>query len=94
MNKTNTTIDRLGIRLRGVSPQVACSLVSGLGNELQRQLAKQPGLLKEKSSINIGKIDSGTLKTGRGTSSSDLRSTIAGRVAGAITSKIKYRAGA
>lgn len=89
MNKTNITIDRLGIRLKGVSPQVARSLVSGLGHELLRQLAKQPGLLKEKSSMNIEKIDSGTLKTGKGTSSSDLRSTIAGRVANSIASKIK-----
>ena len=90
MNKTNIAIDRLHIRIRGVSPQVARSLANGLGSELIGQLAKQAGLLKAKQLINIEKIDSGTLKTEKGTSPSDLRSAIAGRVTSTIASKIKY----
>ncbi len=86
---TGIKIDRLKIRLRGISPQVARSLAEGLGHELLGQLARQQGLLKAKRTNNISKIDSGAFQASRDTSPSDLRRIIAGRIVGAIESKAK-----
>lgn len=86
---TSIKIDRLEIRLKGISSRMARLSVAGLGHELQKQLAKHSGLLKEKHTININKIDSGALKTSKATNYSDLRRVIAGRIAGSIASKTK-----
>ncbi|MFQ5793437.1 MAG: hypothetical protein ACE5JP_00100 [Candidatus Bipolaricaulia bacterium] len=86
---TNIKIDRLEIRLKDISPQVARSSVAGLGHELLKQLAKQHGLLRKKHAINISKIDSGAFRTSTGTSAFDLRRMIAGRISESITSKTK-----
>lgn len=82
-------IDRLEIRLKGISPHAARSSIEGLGDELIKQFAKSKGLLKAKSSINIDKIDSGDLQTLGSAGSLDLRQKIAENIAGSIESKIK-----
>ena len=82
-------IDRLEIRLKGISPYVVRSSIEGLGDELIKQFAKSTGLLKAKSSINIDKIDSGNLQTFGPEGSLDLRQKIAGSITDSIKSKIK-----
>ncbi len=89
MNNTSIKIDRLEIRLRGISPQAARATIAGIGNELMEQLAKQHNLLKGERTAYIEKIDSGTLKNERNTSSSDLRKMVAARIANAIGSRSK-----
>lgn len=86
---TTLKIDRLEIRSKGISPQGARTLAGGLGNELLKRLAQQQPLLRKKRTINIGKIDSGTLQTSRNSSSSDLRGMIAGKIVESIASKTK-----
>jgi hypothetical protein len=83
----NIKVDRIGIRLKGISPQLARSTAAGLGNELIEQLGKQSGLLKKKGVINIRNIDTGMFKTSKDTGSSGLRRMIAGRIAESIASR-------
>ncbi len=82
-------IDRLDIRLKGISPQVARSLAAGLGNEISKQLANQHSFLNEKGLINISKIDSGVFQTSKVSRSLELQRMIADRIVGSITSKTK-----
>ena len=79
-------VDRLEIRLKGISPEVARSSAAGLGNEVLGQLSERPGQLPKGPAKTIGRIDSGTLETAQGTCSSDLRRVIAARVVKSITS--------
>lgn len=79
-------VDRLEIRLKGISPEVARSAATGLGNEALGQLSKRSGPSRKESAKTIGRIDLGTLETVRGTDSSDLRRAIAARVVESITS--------
>ncbi|MEW6417492.1 MAG: hypothetical protein AB1480_05145 [Nitrospirota bacterium] len=82
-------IDRLEIRLCGISPRVALSTVSGLGNELLKNVSKEDGLFNQSSAVNISKIDSGKFQTRGYVSSSDLRKMIANRITESIVSKTK-----
>ena len=79
-------VDRLEIRLKGISPEVARSAATGLGNEVLGQLSERPRPLPKGPAKTIGRIDSGTLETAQGTGSSDLRRVIAARVVKSITS--------
>jgi hypothetical protein len=83
-------IDRVEIRLKGISPQMARSSISGLGHELLEKLAEEHTLFKQRRSVNINKIDSGTFQTSGHTGSSDLREMIVNRIVESITSKV-YR---
>ncbi len=89
MNNTSIKIDRLEIRLRGISPQAALTSIAGIGNELMEQLAKQHNLLKKECTVHIEKIDSGTLRNERNTSPSDMRRLVAARIADAVGSRSK-----
>ncbi len=82
-------IDRLEIRLRGISPRVARSTVSGLGDELLNNVSKEDGLFSQSGTVNITKIDSGKFQTPWYVSSSDLRKMIANRITESIVSKAK-----
>ena len=77
-------VDRLQIRVKGVSPEVARSAAAGLGNEVLSRLSERSGTLREDGARNVGRIDLGTLETVRGANSSDLRRAIAARVVGSI----------
>ena len=79
-------VDRLEIRLKGISTEVARSAAAGLGNEVLSQLSERPGPLPKGPAKTIGRIDLGTLETVRGTGSSDLRRAIAAKVVESITS--------
>lgn len=77
-------VDRLEIRVKGVSPEVARSAAAGLGNEVLSRLSERSGPSREETPKNVGRIDLGTLETVRGASSSDLRRAMAARVVGSI----------
>ena len=79
-------VDRLEIRLKGISPEVARSAAAGLGNEVLGQLSERSGPSRKKPTKTISRIDLGTLETVRGTGSSDLRRAIAAKVVESITS--------
>jgi len=89
MNNTSIKIDRLEIRLKGVSPQAARVTFAGIGNELMEQLAKQQNLLKGEHTAFIEKIDSGTMKIEGNTNSSDRRRLVASRIANSVGSRSK-----
>lgn len=82
-------IDRLEIRLKGVSPAVIRSTVSGLGDELLKNVSKEDGLFSQSGAVNIGKIDSGSFQTPGQVSSTDLRKMIIDRITESIISRIK-----
>ena len=79
-------VDRLEIRLKGISPEVARSAATGLGNEVLGQLSERPRPLPKGPAKTIGRIDLGTLETVRGTGSSGLRRAIAAEIVKSITS--------
>lgn len=79
-------VDRLEIRLKGISSEVARSAAAGLGNEVLDQLSERPGPLPKETAKTIGRIDLGTMETLRGRDSSDLRRAIAAKVVESITS--------
>ncbi len=89
MNNTSIEIDRLEIRLKGVSPQAARATITGIGSELVEQLAKQHDLLEGGHTAHIEKRDSGTLRNERNTGPSDLRRMVAARIADAVGSRSK-----
>jgi hypothetical protein len=82
-------IDRLEIRLTGISPQSARAAVGDLGRDLQRQLALSPVPGGRKGAVRIGGIDSGTVQLSEGTSPAELRGAIAQRLTGSISAKLK-----
>lgn len=88
MNKKDVRIDRLDIRLRGVS-KVSPDSIAGIGSDLLEQLAKKQDILKEKRSDRIEKIDSGTLKVEKDASPSDLHRAVATRIADEVGLRYK-----
>jgi hypothetical protein len=89
MSKQIIKIERLQIRLRGISPAVARSAVSGLGETLLDQLGPAANLSGEKRVIKIANIDPGAVQLAAGTRPSELRSAIAGSIAASIKSKLQ-----
>jgi hypothetical protein len=89
MSKQNINIERLEIRLRGVSADQARVAVSGLGQALLTELSTARTAAGQKRASKIDKLDPGTVQVASGTRPNDLRSVIAGRIAGAIKTKLK-----
>lgn len=87
MNMADIIIDKLEIRLRGISPQVARASIEGMGDTLLEHLADQYNP-SGKRELNISKIDSGILKVRKETSPLDMKKMISSRVAESIASKI------
>jgi hypothetical protein len=77
-------IDRLEIRLKGVSPESARAAAGDLGRELLGEMARQDqGVQRTR---NIDQVDAGTVQLASGTTPGELRRTIAGRIAASISS--------
>ena len=89
MSKQIINIERLEIRLRGISPELARSAVRGLGQTLLGELSPAQNLSGDKRAIKIGNIDPGTVHLAAGTRPNELRSAIAGSIAASIKSKLK-----
>lgn len=89
MSKQSININRLEIRLTGVSPQAARAAASGLGRDLLQRLALLPVPKDRNRAVQIGVIDSGTLQLSEGTRPAELRGAIAQRITGSIQAKLK-----
>jgi hypothetical protein len=86
-------IDRLNIRVKGISSRAAQSAVNNLGSVLLRQLARKQALFsnfKDKGTVNIKNVDAGILpvQTGNDTSPSSLQTRITARVADTIAANV------
>ena len=84
MSKTNIKIDRLQVRLKGVSPQSARNAADGLARELADRLA--PHAME---SANVGDVNAGTSRIASGTGPTELRTQIATKIASSIASKLR-----
>jgi hypothetical protein len=91
MSRRNISIDRLEIRLNGVPQESARAAVGDLGRELMGQLATPRAGPRPQRTGRIERLDSGTVQLASGSTPSELRKTIAGRLAVSIHSNAKSR---
>ena len=89
MNNRSINIDRLEIRLRGISPQAARAAASELGRDLLHRLAVLPVNAGRSGAVRLDRIDSGALHLAAGTRATELRHAIAQKITGSIQSKLK-----
>ena len=82
-------IDRLDIRLKGVSAHTAQAAVKQLGSRLLNQLARDKSLANAKQGHRIEILDAGTikLKNGESKSSSGLRDQIVSGIVKTVNTK-------
>jgi hypothetical protein len=85
MSKRTIEIDRLEIRLNGVTPESARAAAAGLGGELLGRLARQQGH-GDRRTGRIAGLDAGILTLTSSPTPSELRRAIAGRAAASIDS--------
>ena len=83
MSKRSLDIERLQIRLKGVSAQSARAAVDGLGHELLGRLSAPQNFTGARRAGKIDRIDSGNFKIATGTGPAELRGTIADRIGAA-----------
>jgi hypothetical protein len=83
VSKQNINIERLEIRLRGVSPELVRSAVRGFGKELLEQLTPTGSA----GTNRIDRVDSGTLQIARGTRQVEVSCRMAKHVAASIRVK-------
>lgn len=85
MSKKSINVDRINLRLRGVSHQVARAALSGLSHQIQRQVTQQ-GLQQPRLGANhIARIDRGSIQVEPGASANGLRRQIAQAIAKSIS---------
>jgi hypothetical protein len=94
VSKQNIKIERLEIRLKGVSAERARAAVSGLGSELMEQLGAEQKFGRQSGggrSIKIARIDAGTTGASGASerSPAELRRLIVRRIAASIGDKFK-----
>ena len=89
MSKRRIDVDRLEIRLKGVSAESARAAVGDLGRELMGQLSTPRQGPGGQRTGNIDHVDSGTVHLAPDATPSELRRTIAGRIAVSINSTPK-----
>jgi hypothetical protein len=91
MKMPGIRIDRLEVRLRGVSPGLVRASSEGLGNEVLEQLIRERLFLNEKPGSEINRIDPDALKISMDESPSDLRRMIAGRIVESISTQNRQK---
>ncbi len=79
-------VNRLDLRLTGMSPQVARSAVSGLGAHVLEQVAGGASVRRVRGRRRVPDIECGTIRAARGTTPSGLRAIIARAVSEAVLS--------
>ena len=84
-------IDRIEVRLRGVSPGLVRASSEGLGNEVLEQLIRERLFLNEKPGSKINRIDPDALKISMDESPSDLRRMIAGKIVESISTQNRQK---
>lgn len=87
MSKRSISIERLEIRLRGISQEAAREAAGELGRDILGQLAS--GQNPPGASRAVSKVDAGTISAGAATGARELRGLIAGRIAASLKSKMK-----
>jgi hypothetical protein len=92
MSERRIDIDRLEIRLRGVSAETARAAVGDLHRELIGQLSgsRRQGPVGPRTG-HIDRVDSGAVRLASGATPSELRRTIASQIAGSIRSTSRSR---
>jgi hypothetical protein len=91
MKNPKITIERLAIRLQGVTDDSAHTLVAGLGEELLVRLAEYQSLFAPGKVINIDSMNLGNIKSTNGQDYHQLKSAIASAVTQAIVQEIGDR---
>lgn len=86
-------IERLVIRLRGISLQVAQVLADGLGREILEQLVRQGRVAGETRLATIGSLDLGTLPARRSGNPKQLSSLAAHAITDAIRARLPEKRG-
>ncbi len=86
MSERRIDIDRLEIRLKGVSLESARATVGDLGRELMGQLFTPGWAPCGQRAAKVDSLQSGTVHLRSGTPPVELRKTIAGRIAASIKS--------
>jgi hypothetical protein len=87
MSKRSISIDRLEIRLKGISAETARAATNDLGRDILGQLSS---LRNPAGGIRaVNKVDAGTVQLAGETRASELRNMIARKVAASIKSKMK-----
>ena len=89
MSKRSIEIDRLEIRLKGVATESVRAAVGDLGREVLGQLAQQ-GQGRERTG-RVDRVEAGSARLTSGATVSELRQTIAGRIAVAVNSSRRNR---
>jgi len=84
MSRRDIRIDRMTVRLRGVSPDVARDLGGAIGRDLIRELSRQTPVAGRRPSGRVDAIDSGRATVAAGSTAADLRGTIVNRIARAV----------
>jgi hypothetical protein len=85
VSKRRIDIERLEIRLKGVSVESARAAAGDLGGELGRSATPWPGPATQRAG-SLDRVDAGTVHLPTGATPSELRRAIAGRVVAAIRS--------
>jgi hypothetical protein len=83
MRNTKISIDRLNIRLKGVSAPEARESLKDLGGELLKQLAQRQEL-RGTGTAKIGTVDAGIVQAGGNAGGPGLQRHIAARLADTI----------
>jgi hypothetical protein len=84
MSRRSVGIDRLTVRLRGVSAASARRAASGLGPGLLRELVSRQPQGGQPRTGRIDRVDSGEVPLAAGATANDLQQTMVGRIADAI----------
>ncbi len=90
MSKQSIQIERLEIRLKGISPESARAAVSDLGRDLAGRLAWPRNLPGGRRAVRIGRIEAGMFRLPGESAPSELRRVVAQRIAAAIEAKLKW----
>jgi hypothetical protein len=84
-------IGEIRVRFKGVPKRLVQESMDGIGDEILNLLAQQytPGGFARFHTYNIEAVDAGTIECQKGACPDEIRSTIAGRIAGLVEARIR-----
>jgi hypothetical protein len=80
MSNIKISIDKINIRLKGVSPQETRIVSNGLGNQILQVLSESPSLQSKSIPQSIVTLEAGTIQTSRDTSPDTIKKRIAAQI--------------